>query len=540
MQQLLQNKMVLAGVIAVVVALVGFFIFYSMRGKTVVAPSENKLGKETDLLKTDDMGQALEIQALMARQGINVLRKMDGPNNILYLSKDAKNSDRDRAYIAIVQSGLMDKNIGLEIFDKGDFTSSKEDKRIRLSRAINGELARLIKRIPPVVDATVFIAIPEPTVFTAFQKPLSATVQVTLPLGAKLDKDKERAIINLLIGSIQGLDAKNIALTDTNGNVYSSLISPEDDMMSLLEENDQYMKKKVMIQLDRLLGSGKYVVTVSTFLRQAPEQTDKLIYNPEESSVQTKQTFTENLGDTESEKRIMSGAVSSFIPGGLPGGPQSNSSRNYDRKAEETTFGLGKTQISETKKPGMLEEISIAVTLDEGCVPKEMSTEDLQLLIARSASPKVDPNNVKIAFSKPVVAKIAPDTPVEVPKPEESGNPWYAAAAALGIILILGLLFIWNRATSAARKQQKQISHLQEIATNQEQQLRATQNQAAQIHNNQELINRTVQDLQTIPAQLPTQQKLTGTLAELRDALEETDDEVEVAHQLRSWIESGL
>ena len=163
----------------------------------------------------------------------------------------------------------------------------------------------------------------------------------------------------------------------------------------------------------------------------------------------------------------------------------------------------------------------------------------LQLLIAKSASPKVDPNNVKLAFSKPVVAKIAPDTPLEVPKAEDSGNPWYAAAAVLGIILILGLLFIWNRATSAARKQQKQISHLQEIATNQEQQLRATQNQAAQIHSHQEVITKTVQELQTIPAQLPGQQNLSNTLAELRDALEESEDEVEVAHQLRSWIESG-
>lgn len=541
MQNLLQNKAALAGIIAVVLAIVGFFIFYSMQGKTIEAPSEKELGQETDLLKTDDMGKALEIQALMARQGIEIHRKSDGPNNILYLNKNSKRSDRDRAYIAIVQSGLMDKNIGLEIFDKGDFTSSKEDKRIRLARAINGELARLIKRIPPVVDASVFVSIPEPTVFTAFKKPITATVQVTLPLGSKLDKDKERAIINLLLGSIQGLDAKHISLSDTNGNVYNSLIDPNDDMMSMLEENDQYMKKKVMVQLDKLVGTGKYVVTVSTFLRQAPQQTEKLIFNPEESSVSSKQTFTENLGDTESEKRIMSGAVSSFIPGGMPGGPQSNSQRKYNRVAEETQFGLGKTQISETKMPGILEEISIAVTLEENTMPKGMTNEEFQLLIARAASPKVDPQNVKIAFSKPVAAKIAPDTAVELPKPEESGNPWYAAAAALGIILLLGLAFIWNRAGAAARKQQRQIQQLQEIASNQEQQLRATQNQAAQIHQNQEQLVQNISDIQTAPqAQLPQQQvDLSGTLAELRDALDESSDEAEVAHQLKSWIESG-
>ena len=538
MQNLLQNKIALAVVAALVLATIGFIWFYASSGKTISAPSEDKLGRETDILSTDDIGKALEVQALMARQGIQIMRKQEGPNSILYLSKDAKKSDRDRALIAIVQSGLMDKNIGLEIFDKGDFTSSKEDKRIRLARAINGELARLIKRIPPVVDASVFVAIPEPTVFTAFKKPISATVQVTLPLGDKLDKDRERAVLNLLIGSIEGLDAKHISLTDTNGNVYNSLIDPGDDMMSLLEENDQYMKKKIMIQLDRLIGAGKYVVTVSTFLRQAPEETNRLIFNPEESSVSSKQTFTEKLGDSESEKRIMSGAVSSFIPGGLPGGPQSNSSRNYDRTAEETTFGLGKTQVSETKKPGMLEEISIAITLDEGTLPKDMSTEDFQLLIAKAASPKVDPENVKIAFSKPVTAKLAPDTAVQLPKPESSGNPWYAAAAALGIILIVGIVFIWSRVKASEGRQQRRINQLEEITRNQDQQLKATQSQAAQIHQHQEELVRQVTDIQAAP-QIAATQDISGTLAELRDALEETDDDVEVAHQLRSWIESG-
>lgn len=538
MNNLLQNRVAIIIIVVLIIAGGVFFWIYSSRGKgPEIAVNEEELKEQTDLLRTDDMGKALEIQALMARQGIEVYRKQDGPNNILFLKPTAKKSDRDRAFIAIVQSGLMDKNIGLEIFDKGDFTSSKEDKRIRLSRAVNGELSRLIKRIPPIIDASVFVAIPEPTIFTAFKKPITATVQVTLPLGDKLDRDKERAVINLLIGSVQGLDAKHISLSDTNGNVYNSLMDPSDDMMSLLEDNDQYMKKKIMVQLDRLIGSGKYVVTVSTFLRQVPVQTDRLIYNPEDSSVSSKQTFSERLGDKESEKKIMSGAVSSFIPGGLPGGPQANSNRNYDRLAEETQFGLGKTQISETKMPGTLEEISIAVTLDEGSIPKGMSMDDMQLLIARSASPKVDPQNVKIAFSKPVTAKIVPETTSELPKAEESGNPWWAAAAALVILLLIGLFIIWNAATASGRKQQKQITQLQDIADQQNKQLRAAQNQAAQLYQSQEDLTSRLQNIQIAPATPP--QDLTATLAELRDTLEDSSDEVEVAHQLRSWIEAG-
>ena len=127
------------------------------------------LAANVDLVTTDNVGKALEIQALLAKQGITVERQPDGTKSKLVLNakkcstitKKCTVTDRDNAIIAIVQSGLVDQNVGLEIFDKGDFTSTKEDKRIRLARAMNGELARLIKKIPPIQNASVFISIPE-------------------------------------------------------------------------------------------------------------------------------------------------------------------------------------------------------------------------------------------------------------------------------------------------------------------------------------------------------------------------------------------
>ena len=158
--------------------------------------------------------------------------------------------------MTIVQSGLMDQNVGLEVFDKGDFTSTKEDKKIRLTRAINGELSRLIKRIDGVDNASVFISIPEQTMFTAMQKPVTATVQLVVPVGTKLDQLKVKAITNLLLGSVSGLEAENISISDTNGNVYHSIMNASDEMLARIEENDKYMQQKVQLQLDRRIGKG--------------------------------------------------------------------------------------------------------------------------------------------------------------------------------------------------------------------------------------------------------------------------------------------
>ena len=246
-RELFKNKIVLYGSIgAVVLILLLLIIFNPFRGNSG-SPDDRTLNEEFNLLTTDNLGKAIEIQALLSRQGIEAKRREDGSKSKLYLEKGTKFKQRDEALLAVVQSGLMDEHTGLEIFDKGDFTSTKDDKRIRLARAINGELARLIRKIPPIENAEVFVSIPEPTIFTSMKKPTTATVQLSIPSGDRLDKEKIRAITNLLLGSVQGLEASNISITDTNGNVYSSIISAEDNMMDAVEENDQYMKSKVMV-----------------------------------------------------------------------------------------------------------------------------------------------------------------------------------------------------------------------------------------------------------------------------------------------------
>ena len=173
--KILENKPLLYGIIGGAVLVVAVIIISiaiaagNNNGNEKNTVGEEPLKTNVDLLTTDNLGKALEIQALLAKQGITAERALDGTKSRLYLnakgcstlSKKCTVTDRDNALIAIVQSGLVDQNVGLEIFDKGDFTSTKEDKRIRLARAMNGELARLIKQIKPIQNATLFISIPE-------------------------------------------------------------------------------------------------------------------------------------------------------------------------------------------------------------------------------------------------------------------------------------------------------------------------------------------------------------------------------------------
>lgn len=537
---LLDNKPLLFGIIGGVILVIALVVMLSFTGNKKVEETDKPITEDIELLSTDSIGQAIEIQSLLAKEGITATRTAEGSKSKIILRKEDKitMAKRDRALIAVVKSGLMDKHIGLEIFDKGDFTSSKEDKRIRLARAVNGELSRLIRKIPPIEDASVFVALPEQTIFTSMQKPVTATVQITIPSGEKLERDKVRAITNLLMGSVQGLDAKNISITDTNGNVYSSVMTAEEDMLTLLEENDKYMKNKVMVQLDRLLGKGNYVVTVSTYLREAPLETTKLTYNPKESSVASEQRFTEGLGDKSQDTNKVTSAVSSFIPGGLPQAPNSSSNRRYTRAATELQYGLGKTQTSELKSPGMIEEITVAVTLDQGAMPSGMTVEEMKELIARTANPKVIPDNVEIAFADLSSPLLASERPVQLAKPADSGNPWWTAAVILGIMLIAGLIFISGKAKEAAKKHQYEIDSLMEKTELQQRQINEANDRAVKLQSLQEQMHKSITTTSQVQPQQQNLVNLQQTINDIDENIQEDNIE-EIGIHLKSWIESS-
>lgn len=555
--KILENKPLLYAIIGIVVVVlfVSITIGVVSSGKNNASGStanEKVIKEPLDLLTTDNLGKAIEIQALLAREGIEADRVMDGTKNKLVL-KEYTSSQRDRALLAIVKSGLMDQNVGLEIFDKGDFTSTKEDKRIRLARAINGELARLIRKIPPIENASVFISIPEQSMFTSMQKPVTATVQVTLPVSGdpdvedKLDSMKVKAITNLLLGSVTGLTADNISITDTNGNVYSSVIDSSDEMIEKSQENDKYMQQKVNAQLDKLIGKGNYVATVSTFLRQSPVEKSSIDYDPNRKTSVNEQTFSEGLGDrSQDSSQNSGGAVSVYLPGGLPqtggSGGNSSQSKNYERLARETQYGVSKTQTNEYTKAGTIEEVSIAVTLDKNALPPETTLEELKDLIAGAAGPKVHPQNVTIAFSDSLDPYLAADKPANLPKPDETGNPWWLAITALIIGIGGGLKYISNKVKRDQEIQRQELAMLHEKTYEQERQLRDVNLKAAEIVEKQaQMAQGLIEQQQRVAAPPPsvaTSQDLNATINELKSDLESVDEE-EVGEKIKNWIEKA-
>lgn len=554
--KILENKPLLYGIIGAIVLVLFLSITIGVVSSSKKSQGEGKtdipIKENVDILTTDNIGKAIEIQALLAREGIEAKRILDGTKSKIYLDKSGCNSkgkctadDRDRALLSIVKSGLVDQNVGLEVFDKGDFTSTKEDKKIRLARAINGELARLIRKIPPIENASVFISIPEQTMFTSMQKPVTATVQVTIPVTGdptkedKLDNMKVKAITNLLLGSVTGLTPENISITDTNGNVYTSIIDGSDNMLEKAQENDKYMQQKVNAQLDKLLGKGNYVTTVSTFLRQSPQEKTSLLYDPKRKTSVTEQTFSEGLGDRSADTGD-GGAVSVYLPSGLPqtGGGNSYQNKTYGRSARETQYGVSKTQINEYTKAGGIEEVSVAVTIDKNALPPDSTLEELKDLVASAAGPKVDPRNVTIAFADSIDPYLAADKESNLPKPDVTGNPWWLAIAAIIIGLAGGLKYISNKVKKDQERQQAELAMLHEKTRDQERQLRDVNLKAAELIEKQSQMAQGLLEQQQREIVAPPSIDLDNTIRELQSDIEGLDEN-EAGEKIKNWIEKA-
>ena len=544
--ELLKNKKLLYSVIGGVGAFL--FILVLIVALSVGGGNKNnaevidKIEKEPfDIVTTDNQGKAIEIQSILARHKIVAKRRTDGSKTTVFLEGGKyTNTQRDGALLILVKSGLIDQNVGLEIFDKNDFTSTREDKRIKLARANNGELSRLIRKMPNIDNAAVLVSIPENSMFKADKKPVSATVMLTVASGVKLDTSVIKAIKSLLMGSVVDLAAENISITDSNGNVYNSMVKSIDDQISKVQENDSYMQNKVAAQLDMLIGHGNYVVTVSTFLNQVPRETTNIQYNPNEKTALTEQTFKEGLGDNSQDTSRGSDAVSVYLPNGLQNSASSSSqNKNYSRTASETTYGVSKTHTSEYYKTGIIEKISIAVTMNADAMPPNMTEDELKEQIAHAASPKVSAEDVSIAYAETIDPYLASDRPVNLPTPDASGNPWWLAIVLLLLGLIVGFVFVHKKLKDSSSDQVKELQQLKEKTKLQEKQIVDVNLKAAELIEKQSILT---QELLEQQKQLQLEKKKQPDMS-LSDVVEEVSSEMNYAdskktvEELKNWIE---
>lgn len=422
--------------VSVVAVLLITFIYMGAQPK-----NENR-GKLVPLVQELDQSRAFEIIAKL--KSVNIESKVvTGEKPGEYVVQVYEKAI-ETAYLALSRTNLLEDE-GYGLFDQNDWAASDYDKKIKLTRAINGDLSKIISRLDGLRTAIVRVNIPEQQLFTEMQAPTTATVQIELENDAeKLSKTQVQSIVNVLRGYIQNITEDHISIVDTQGNNYSTYKeeteSDVEDYIDEVEKINNKMKDRIAKYLDAILGPEDYKVSVSASVSREKVEQQETTYT--EGAVGSRQTGTEYLNQGENAATA---------------GPGVANGKNYSHQSVNESLLPSFEQKHTTYLPGRVTDVTVALALDKS-VPSMISLKQLQESVAAIIGPDIDPENVKITIAD-LHSKDQLEAPVKaVETPQGWFNNmgfWGKAMTIIGfialalIVSLFGLSFL----SSAANKE---------------------------------------------------------------------------------------
>ena len=435
----------LGAMVAVTLALVGFFAFLMVRMTT-----PEMVPLYTDLSLNDSASILKELDS----KGINYQLRNGGSVIMVPHAKVA------RLRMTLAEDGLpKGDGVGYEIFDKSDTLGATNFvQHINRLRALEGELARTIRSLDQVEAARVHLVLPQRQLFS--RDTAQPTASIVLKVRGTLRPGQVRAIRHLVASAVSGLKPDRISVVDESGKLLADG-SGDDSALSAqgAEERkisyEDRLRKQVKSIVDSVVGPGhaRVQITADFDLNRVTETTNK--YDPNGRVIRSSQTREET--DSSGSRTKVGGAVSvsAQLPGSGSGGQGGNTGDSTHKTEEVVNYEISHTSKTEIIEPGSVKRISAAVLVDgiytKGpngkMVYKPRSQQELDRITAlvRTAigfdAKRGDQLEVvNLRFAEP--------TPVPINQP----TGWLAKlnftkndimrAADLGVMALLGLLVL--------------------------------------------------------------------------------------------------
>ena len=258
--------------------------------------------------------------------------------------------------------------IGFEIFDRTNIGQSEFVQKLNYRRAQQGELARTIAQMPEVQRARVHLAVPERRLFANQQERPRAAVVLSLRREDTLTKPQIQGIVHLVANSVEGLRPEDVTVVDghgrllsgTNGDGPGHLSGSQMEYQRGLEKD---WETRIASMLERIVGTNKVVVRVSSVLdfRQVEHTEEK--YDPNSQVVRSEQRNQERASGVNSVAGGVPG-VASNVPAGESPEPPQNSTQNNQTKTETLNYEISRTVSRIVEPVGTVKKLSVAVLVD--------------------------------------------------------------------------------------------------------------------------------------------------------------------------------
>jgi flagellar M-ring protein FliF len=349
-------------------------------------------------------------------------------------------NDVDQQRLAAAQVGLpASSTVGLSLLDKEGLTTSQLTQQADYLQALQGELEQTIDSISGVASSQVNVAMAANQTFAlGTNSPTGASVLVDLAAGHTLTYDQTQAITSLVASSVAGLDASQVTVADSNGDLLAGPgVSNTGGAQSSAESAyDAASSARISAYLAGVLGTGNADVQVNANLNfdQVKTQTQSLVNGangkPETACTSTQKSSTKYTG-------------TGTPPGSSVGATTASGNGTYTQTSSQSTCEASTVNSTTVEAPGTVSTQSIAVLVNSKAVPKTLQLSVLKTGVAAAAGITTSRGDVLAFSAAPFPATETTTAKAKAPAPLTTFMK--PGLSVLLLVLVLGLLWKASR-----------------------------------------------------------------------------------------------
>ncbi len=351
---------------------------------------------------------------------------------------------------------------GYGILDKQSLSTSQFQEETSYKRAIEGELESTIEALDAVQTAVVHVAMPQETLFETDKPPTTASVLVQTRPGSTLGVGQVQAIVHLVASSVEGLDPKQVTVTDSAGQVLSAAGDDAgtvgDSRAQQVKAFEDRMSGSVTSVLDRVLGTGNAAVQVTADLNfdQTTTQTTRYFTDPKLVPLtDTKMTEKYTAPGNATNGGGVVGPDGQLNPNAVPNGATA-----YEKKQRTADNAVNQTVEHREAAPGNVESLHVGVVVDTQALGAR-NLADVQALVTSALG--IDPQRgdtvevTTMPFDRS--GEQAATAALAAAKKADDKAQMMSMAKTGGLVLLLLLILL------AAWRQSRKRTQLREQAT---------------------------------------------------------------------------
>jgi flagellar M-ring protein FliF len=334
----------------------GFILFNSIQ-EPIYRPLDYQVNQQNMSAIVDTLDKA------------GVKYKVSDHDGVVYVASN----DMQLARLKLASAGVpKDDSFNFSYLnDQSSIGGSQFLENARYIRALESDLAKTINAIEGVSGARVHIAIPQNNVFADENKKPTASVVVNMGAGIASDKEKIRAIVQIIASSVPGLDSKDVAITDQYGHYLSGALDQDSiynsEALNYQNNIQNYYEKRIESMIAPLIGDNKVNVRVHANIDFTQQEEAQEKYDPTQQVIRSEQDVKEQISSSGASGPP--GALSNSPPDGGAAPGSTAAPGGSDGKTESIkNYEIGKSvSYKKTNQPKIV-SLSVAVVVDNDSI----------------------------------------------------------------------------------------------------------------------------------------------------------------------------